>query len=150
MRAASLAFHPGFATNHLFYVYYNQKNPAGQRTQPLNFPFRSIISEFKVSATNADAADLASERILLQVQQPFGNHKGGELALGPDGYLYLGLGDGGAGDDPLGNGQSTATLLAKSAPGRKLQDDQCIWGYPPAVGIWHSERQSVFQRDQPW
>lgn len=109
----SLAFHPGFATNQLFYVYYNQKNPADQHTQPLNFPIRSVISEFKVSATNADEADMSSERIVLQVQQPFGNHKGGELAFGPDGYLYLGLGDGGAGDDPFGSGQNTATLLAK-------------------------------------
>jgi quinoprotein glucose dehydrogenase len=109
----SLAFHPGFATNQLFYVYYNQKNPADQHTQPLNFPIRSVISEFKVSATNADEADMSSERIVLEVQQPFGNHKGGELVFGPDGYLYLGLGDGGAGDDPFGNGQNTATLLAK-------------------------------------
>ena len=109
----SIAFHPGFATNHLFYVYYNQKNPAGQNSKPLNFPIRSVISEFQVSATNADLADLSSERILLQVPQPFGNHKGGELAFGPDGYLYLGLGDGGAGDDPFGSGQNTATLLAK-------------------------------------
>jgi len=109
----SLAFHPGFATNHLFYVYYNQKNPDGQHTQPLNFPYRSVISEFKVSATNADAADLASERILFQVQQPFGNHKGGELCFGPDDYLYLGLGDGGAADDPFNSGQNVATLLAK-------------------------------------
>jgi quinoprotein glucose dehydrogenase len=109
----SLAFHPGFATNHLFYVYYNQRNPVDQHSQPLNFPIRSVVSEFNVSATNPDLADLSSERILLQVPQPFGNHKGGELAFGPDGYLYLGLGDGGAGDDPLGNGQNTATLLAK-------------------------------------
>jgi quinoprotein glucose dehydrogenase len=109
----SLAFHPGFATNQLFYVYYNQKNPAGQHSQPLNFPIRSVISEFKVATNNPDRADLKSERIVLQVPQPFGNHKGGELAFGPDGYLYLGLGDGGAGDDPLGNGQSTSTLLAK-------------------------------------
>jgi glucose/arabinose dehydrogenase len=50
---------------------------------------------------------------LFEVQQPFTNHKGGELAFGPDGYLYLGLGDGGAGDDPFGSGQNTATLLAK-------------------------------------
>jgi quinoprotein glucose dehydrogenase len=109
----SLAFHPGFATNHLFYVYYNQKNAASQNLKPLNFPIRSVISEFKISATNDDLADMSSERIVLQVPQPFGNHKGGELLFGPDGYLYLGLGDGGAGDDPLGNGQSTSTLLAK-------------------------------------
>ena len=108
----SLAFHPGFATNKLFYVYYNQLNKNGTGS-PLNFPIRSVISEFKVSATDADKADLSSERILLEVPQPFGNHKGGELAFGPDGYLYLGLGDGGAGGDPFGSGQNTATLLAK-------------------------------------
>jgi quinoprotein glucose dehydrogenase len=109
----SLAFHPGFRTNGLFYVYYNQKNPPDQNFKPLNFPCRSIISEFHVATNDPDAADLKSEHILLQVPQPFGNHKGGELAFGPDGFLYLGLGDGGGGDDPLGNGQNTATLLAK-------------------------------------
>ena len=108
----SIAFHPGFATNGLFYIYYNQKN-ANQNSRPLNFPIRTVISEFKVSTDNPDAADLKSERILLQVPQPFGNHKGGELAFGPDGYLYLGLGDGGMADDPFGSGQSTSTLLAK-------------------------------------
>ena len=80
----SLAFHPGFATNGLFYVYYNQRNPANQNSKPLNYPFRSVISEFKVSATNADEADLKSERILLEVPQPFGNHKGGQVSFGPD------------------------------------------------------------------
>jgi quinoprotein glucose dehydrogenase len=109
----SIAFHPGFKTNGLFYIYYNQKNPADQHSQPQNYPFRSVISEFKVSATDPDKADMSSERILLEVPQPFWNHKGGELAFGPDGYLYLGLGDGGLGDDPFGNGQNTATLLAK-------------------------------------
>ncbi|MGA2030154.1 MAG: PQQ-dependent sugar dehydrogenase [Verrucomicrobiota bacterium] len=109
----SIAFHPGFKTNGLFYIYYNQKNPEDQNSQPLNFPFRSVISEFKVSASDPDKADMTSERIILEVQQPFSNHKGGELAFGPDGYLYLGLGDGGAGDDPFGSGQNTATLLAK-------------------------------------
>jgi quinoprotein glucose dehydrogenase len=108
----SIAFHPGFKTNGLFYIYYNQPSES-DGSRPLNFPIRSIVSEFKVSATDPDSADLSSERILLQVPQPFGNHKGGELAFGPDGYLYLGLGDGGSGDDPLGNGQSTSTLLAK-------------------------------------
>jgi glucose/arabinose dehydrogenase len=109
----SIAFHPGFKTNGLFYVYYNQKNPADQHTQPQNYPFRSVISEFKVSATDPDKADMTSERILFQVPQPFSNHKGGELCFGPDGYLYLGLGDGGSGGDPFNSGQSTTTLLAK-------------------------------------
>lgn len=109
----SMAFHPGFATNHLFYVYYNQKNPADQNSRPLNYPLRSVISEFKVAEADADKADLKSERILLEVNQPFGNHKGGEVTFGPDGYLYLGLGDGGQADDPFGSGQSTSTLLAK-------------------------------------
>jgi len=109
----SLAFHPGFKTNGLFYVYYNQKNPANQNSKPLNFPYRSVISEFKLSAADPDQADLKSERIVLQVQQPFGNHKGGQVSFGPDGYLYLGLGDGGAADDPFNSGQSVSTLLAK-------------------------------------
>ena len=109
----SLAFHPGFATNHLFYVYYNQRNAADANSKPQNYPIRSVISEFKVADADADQADLKSERILLQVNQPFGNHKGGQLTFGPDGYLYLGLGDGGLADDPFGSGQSTSTLLAK-------------------------------------
>ena len=109
----SIAFHPGFKTNGLFYIYYNQKNSSDQHSSPLNYPYRSVISEFKVSADDPDKADMNSERILCEVQQPFWNHKGGELAFGPDGYLYLGLGDGGAADDPYGSGQNTATLLAK-------------------------------------
>jgi quinoprotein glucose dehydrogenase len=109
----SIAFHPGFKTNGLFYIYYNQKNVPDQHSRPLNFPFRSVISELKVSPADPDKADMASERILFEVPQPFSNHKGGELAFGPDGCLYLGLGDGGAAADPFGSGQNTATLLAK-------------------------------------
>ena len=135
----SLAFHPGFATNGLFYVYYNQRNPANQNSKPLNYPFRSVISEFKVSATNADEADLKSERILLEVPQPFGNHKGGQVSFGPDGYLYIALGDGGSADDPFGSGQNTASLLGKilrvdvngrTTVGRGANQRQLAYGIP--------------------
>jgi len=137
----SIAFHPGFATNHLFYVYYTIENSAGQRTQPQNYPFFSVVSEMKVSATDPDKADLSSERILLEVPEPFWNHKGGELCFGLDGYLYLGLGDGGppSGDDPFGNGQNTATLLAKmlridvnsrGTMGRGFQMEPLQYGIP--------------------
>jgi glucose/arabinose dehydrogenase len=60
-----------------------------------------------------DAVDPGSRRELLAVDQPFPNHKGGDIEIGPDGYLYIGLGDGGAGGDPLGNGQNTTALLGK-------------------------------------
>ena len=64
----SIAFHPGFKTNGLFYIYYNQKNPARPASRSrMNYPFRSVISEFKVSATDPDKADMSSERILLEV-----------------------------------------------------------------------------------
>src|SRR6266568_2112029 len=97
-----LAFHPGFKTNGHFYVYYNQQNPR-----------RSVISEFGVSFSDPDLAEMKSERVLLEVPQPFGNHKGGQVSFGPDGFLYIALGDGGAAADPFGSGQNTATLLAK-------------------------------------
>jgi quinoprotein glucose dehydrogenase len=140
----SIAFHPGFVTNGLFYIYYNQINSQDdmrriQRNLPIAFPFRSVVSEFKVSANDPDQADMKSERVLLEVPQPFSNHKGGEVCFGPDGYLYLCLGDGGLADDPFGNGQNTATLLAKmlridvnsrSTVGRGMRRHELQYGIP--------------------
>ncbi len=105
----SIAFHPEFKSNGLCYIYYNQQNS----NQPSLYPRRSVISELKVSAGDTNRADLKSERILLEVQQPYSNHKGGQLTFGPDGFLYLGLGDGGLGGDPFNNGQNSAALLGK-------------------------------------
>jgi glucose/arabinose dehydrogenase len=97
-----LACHPKFKENGLFYVYYTQQNPK-----------RELLSRFKVSSTNADAVDLASEQILFTIPHPYWNHDGGQVSFGPDGYLYITSGDGGSANDPHNSGQSTSTLLAK-------------------------------------
>ncbi len=104
-----MALHPGFKTNGLSYVFYSQM-ATNRNTQ---YPRRSIISEFKASATNANVVDLSSERILFEVPEPAAGNQGGELCFGPDGYLYIGVGDGGPGNDPSNYGQNTSTFLAK-------------------------------------
>ena len=95
-----LAFHPDYAENGYFYVSYTLSNP-----------FRSRISRFTRAAADPEQADPASELVLIEIAQPFNNHNGGDLAFGPDGYLYASFGDGGAGGDPLENGQNPETLL---------------------------------------
>lgn len=95
-----LAFHPKYSDNGYFYVNYTDLNG------------NTVISRFK-GAAGAVAADPASEKILLQVKQPYPNHNGGGVVFGPDGYLYLSLGDGGSGGDPQFHAQSLNTLLGK-------------------------------------
>lgn len=106
MGLLGLTFHPGFQTNGKFYVNYI-RNAGGQ--------FQSVIAEYQVSSANANQANPSSERILLTVNQVnnFPNHKAGQLAFGPDGFLYFGLGDGGGEGDPFGHGQNTQILLGK-------------------------------------
>ncbi len=96
-----LAFHPRYSENGRFYVNYTDRSGD------------THISEFRASPPSADAVDPGTERELLFVRQPFANHNGGGLAFGNDGMLYAGLGDGGSGGDPLGNGQSLSTPLGK-------------------------------------
>jgi glucose/arabinose dehydrogenase len=95
-----LALHPRYASNGYFYVNYTDRNG------------NTVIARFTADPAGASArAD--SEKILLRINQPYPNHNGGSMKFGPDGYLYMGLGDGGSGGDPQGNGQNTAVLLGK-------------------------------------
>jgi glucose/arabinose dehydrogenase len=94
-----LAFHPQFATNRRFFV--NYTDPRGD----------THVAEFR--ATSADETDPGSERLVLAVAQPFPNHNGGGLAFDTSGRLLIGLGDGGSGGDPFGNGQRLDTFLGK-------------------------------------
>ena len=93
----SVAFAPDYAASGLFYTWYTR---SGGDT---------VLSRFRVG-DDADRADPDSEQVLLEVAQPYSNHNGGRLRFGPDGMLYLGLGDGGSANDPLGAGQDGATL----------------------------------------
>ena len=101
MGLLGLAFHPSYITNGLFYVHSIKNNPR-----------RSVFARYSVSS-DPDSADRSTETIFLEVNQPYSNHNGGQLAFGPDGFLYISLGDGGSAGDPQNNAQSLTTLLGK-------------------------------------
>jgi glucose/arabinose dehydrogenase len=94
-----LAFAPDYAESGLFYINYTERSGG------------TVVARYTVSSDDPNRADPASEQQLLYVQQPYRNHNGGHMAFGPDGYLYISLGDGGSGGDPEGNGQNLGTLL---------------------------------------
>lgn len=94
-----LAFHPDYAENGTFVINYTDQSG------------HSVLARYTVSADDPHRADPNSAEQLLYVTQPYSNHNGGHLAFGPDGYLYLSLGDGGSAGDPQGNGQNLSTLL---------------------------------------
>jgi hypothetical protein len=96
-----LAFHPQFSTNRRFFLDYTRQ-PDGA----------TVIAEFKVSASDPNVAD-TQETVLLVIPQPFANHNGGMLEFGPDGFLYIGMGDGGSANDPGNRAQNTQELLGK-------------------------------------
>src|SRR5947209_12526872 len=99
-----LAFHPSFSSNRRFFVYY---------TRRLSLQLQSVFSEYAASSSNPDQADASSEHVLLVVNQPFDNNNDGQLAFGPDGFLYIGLGAADSDGAPQGNGQSLQTLPGK-------------------------------------
>jgi uncharacterized repeat protein (TIGR03806 family) len=100
-----LAFHPDFQNNGKLYVFYSGAPTDG------NYSIQSRISEF--TSANRTTVSPSTERVLLRADKAYTNHNGGQLAFGPDGFLYASFGDGGDGDDPRGNGQSLGTLFGK-------------------------------------
>ena len=128
-----LAFDPGFDANGHFYVYYSAANPR-----------RSVVSRFTAEGLLATPE---SELVVMVIPQPYKNHNGGQLAFGPDGMLYIALGDGGLGGDPQGNGQDLSTLLgsilridvsgARPGAGYQIPGDNPFVDSPGARGeIW--------------
>jgi glucose/arabinose dehydrogenase len=95
-----LAFHPEFESNGRFFV--NYTDGSGD----------TVVAEYRAPG-GADRADPGSARVVLRIDQPYSNHNGGDVVFGPDGFLYIGMGDGGSGGDPHGNGQRLDTLLGK-------------------------------------
>jgi glucose/arabinose dehydrogenase/sugar lactone lactonase YvrE len=98
-----MAFHPKYKQNGEFFVFYTDRKAK----------LTNVVSRFRVSKDDPDRADPGSEEELLRVPHPFWNHDGGTVCFGPDGYLYIVLGDGGAANDPFDNGQKLGTQLGK-------------------------------------
>jgi glucose/arabinose dehydrogenase len=115
----ALAFHPDYAENGFFFINYTNRDGD------------TVIARYKVAANDPNRADPASGRTLLKIHQPYGNHNGGQVAFGPDGYLYLALGDGGASFDPDCAAQKTDNLLGKML---RIDVDQNV-ATPPYYGI---------------
>jgi len=113
-----LAFHPDFPTDPRFFVDYTDVNGD------------TVVASYVVDPATPDVADPDSETILLKVTQPFANHNGGAVVFGPDGMLYIALGDGGSEGDPQGNGQRLDTLLAKIL---RIDVDDPTPGHPYAI-----------------
>ena len=120
----SVAFHPTYAENGLFFVGYTA------RDAPSGGVGDNSVARYRVSADDPDRADPASGEVLLAVPDPFGNHNGGLVLFGPDGHLYVGLGDGGSQGDPEGNGQDADILLGSIL---RLDVDGAPEGEPYAI-----------------
>ena len=117
-----IAFHPNYKKNGYFFVNYTTKKS-----------IKTIVARFQVDPKNPDLAVLSSALILLEIDQPYANHNGGQIVFGPDGFLYIGMGDGGSGGDPQNRAQNLKTLLGKML---RIDVDQpqngLNYGIPPS------------------
>ena len=137
-----LAFHPGFKTNHKFYVDYTDRSG------------NTVVREYRASSTNPNRVAAGSGRTIIRIAQPYANHNGGMIAFGRDGYLYIGTGDGGSAGDPGRRAQSTSSLLGKmlriNVNGRTATRNYLTPASNPYVG--RPGRNEIWQRGlrNPW
>ena len=140
-----LAFHPEFENNGYFFVNYTASDPR-----------RTVISRFSVGPDTPDQADPSSELIILEIEQPYGNHNGGQLAFGPDNYLYIAVGDGGSAGDPMNHGQNRSSLLGSILRvDINVREDNKNYGIPadnPFAGIGAPVKAEIYAYGlrNPW
>jgi glucose/arabinose dehydrogenase len=149
-----LAFHPQYAANRKFYVFYTREPVAGNAGS-----WVLQVSEFLANAANPDLADAGSERRVIAIPHPFNsNHNGGQLAFGPEGYLYISTGDGGGGGDPGENAENIDSLLGKLLRIDVNGDDfpadaQRNYAVPPTnpfVGVAGADEIWAYGLRNPW
>jgi len=133
-----LAFDPAYPNNGRFFVNYTDADGA------------TMVARFTVDANDPNRADPASERQTLRMEQPASNHNGGMVLFGPDGYLYIGTGDGGAANDKFGNGQNPETLLGKMLRIDVSNEDNQPYAIPPDNPWVGMDWNGVDVRDEIW
>lgn len=121
-----LAFHPDYTSNGRFFVYYNAPRRAGGPTPTTLWNNLARFSEFRVSSGDPNLADAGSERVILEIDDPQSNHNGGTLAFGPDGYLYISIGDGGGANDTAPG--HVADWYLPNAGGNGQDVEANLWG----------------------
>lgn len=140
-----LAFDPNYKENGFFYVNYVAAKP-----------LRTVIARFKASSQDPDQADVQSQDVILEIAQPYSNHNGGQVSFGPDGFLYIGMGDGGAKGDPGRRAQNRAELLGKMLriDVRRAQGDKkyAIPSDNPFIGNKKGWREEIYAYGlrNPW